>query len=375
MGSLYRQKNSRFWWAKYYVNGRPVRESTGAEKETDARRFLKQREGRVAVGAPITPRADRVRFEEAEADLRMHYEATGSRDLAEYARRVAHLTKHFAGARISTIGQPAVDRYVAKRTAQGMKPATIRRELGTLTTLLRLAFRNDKLMRVPMLTRPKEGQARSGFLEREQYAAIRRHLPEDLGVAADIAYTLGWRVQSEVLTLERHHVDLEAGTVTLEAARSKNRRGRVVYLPRELREALRAQLGRVRAVEKAAGRIIPLVFPHLSGPRRLGQARRDFRKAWAAARRAAGIPGALKHDMRRSAARNLVRAGISEAVAMRITGHLTRSVFDRYNIVSAGDLQEAARKLEVGPGIFPGIVGAAVIDGRAQLRENPSTGG
>src|SRR5262249_40930053 len=146
-------------------------------------------------------RADRVRFEEAEEDLRKHYGATGTRDLDEYTRRVAHLTRHFTGVGISTIGQPEVDRYVAKRTTDGVRGSTVRRELGTLTKLLRLSFRNGKLMRV--------------------------HLPEDLSVAADVAYRLGWRVQSEVLTLERRHIDLEAGVIRLEAARSKNRRGRV----------------------------------------------------------------------------------------------------------------------------------------------------
>jgi hypothetical protein len=80
-----------------------VRESTGTDKEKAARDFLKAREGRAALGQPILPKADRVRYEEAEADLRQHYEATGSRDLDEYARRVQHLTRFFQGRRIAGI--------------------------------------------------------------------------------------------------------------------------------------------------------------------------------------------------------------------------------------------------------------------------------
>lgn len=78
---LYRR--GRVWWCKYYVNGRPVRESTGAEKEGEAKRFLDGRKGRVATGQPILPRADRVRYDDVATDLRQHYEATGARDLAE----------------------------------------------------------------------------------------------------------------------------------------------------------------------------------------------------------------------------------------------------------------------------------------------------
>ena len=86
-------------------------------------RYVKEKEGRVAAGLPVLPRADRMRYDEAESDLRQHYEATGSRDLAEYARRVAHLTRFFAGRRIGTIGQVTVDGYIVERQQAGAKPA------------------------------------------------------------------------------------------------------------------------------------------------------------------------------------------------------------------------------------------------------------
>ncbi|MDO8475811.1 MAG: hypothetical protein Q7W02_06370 [Candidatus Rokubacteria bacterium] len=89
MGSLY--ERGRVYWIKYYANGRPVRESTGMDKEQAAARVLKEREGRVAIGQPMLPRADRVRYEEATADLRRHYETTGERGTREAARRFAHL--------------------------------------------------------------------------------------------------------------------------------------------------------------------------------------------------------------------------------------------------------------------------------------------
>jgi len=155
-------------------------------------------------------------------------------------------------------------------------------------------------------------------------------------------------------------VDLDVGTVRLEPGATKNGDGRVVYLPLDLKAQIAAQVERVRALERQSGRIIPYLFPHLTG-RHTGQRIRDFRKAWSTACEKAGLAGRFRHDLRRTAVRNLVRAGVSERVAMTVTGHKTRSVFDRYNIVSPADLQEVARKLT---GTFPGTVPPAAIDSR-----------
>ncbi len=378
MGQLYQR--GRIWWVKYYVNGRPVRESTGTAKEKEAERFLKTREGRVVAGLPLLPRADRVRWEEAAADLRAHYEAHGTRDVGEYDRRVKRLTAFFAGSRIAGIGQPEVDKYIEKRKEAGVTGSTIRRELGTLTTLLRHAYGNNKLARLPLLKRPKEGDARTGFVERAEFEAIRRHLPADLQVAVTLAYAYGWRKQ-EVLRLERRHLDLETGELRLDAAMTKTEVGRTAYLTPELRRLLGEQLARVDALQRKLGRIVPWLFPNLRGApaalpgvRRtvLGERIRSFRRAWATACRKAGRPGLLVHDLRRSGVRNMVRAGIHERVAMRISGHKTRSVFDRYNIVSEADLREAARRLD---GHNSGTIGGPAVKSHREVRDKKDTGG
>ncbi|HZL29340.1 MAG TPA: tyrosine-type recombinase/integrase [Acidobacteriaceae bacterium] len=77
-----------------------------------------------------------------------------------------------------------------------------------------------------------------------------------------------------------------------------------------------------------------------------GKPVRDFRETWANACRSAGVPGLLFHDLRRTAARNLRRAGIAEGVIMKIGGWRTRSVFERYAIVSQTDIADALKELE-----------------------------
>ncbi len=101
MGMLYRR--GTVFWVKYYVNGRPIRESTGTDKETEAKRFLKEREGRVATGEPVIPRIDRIRYDEIAEDLRRHYEISGERGLREADARLKPLKAFFTGRRVVSI--------------------------------------------------------------------------------------------------------------------------------------------------------------------------------------------------------------------------------------------------------------------------------
>jgi integrase len=270
----------------------------------------------------------------------------------EVDKRLAHLTPFFRSMRAGRIDAGAVARYVEHRQREKAANGTINRELGILIRLFRLAFTRRRVS-APLVIgeKLKEAAPRSGFFEREQFGWVRKQLSEDLQAAVTVAYTYGWRTQSEVLTLERRQLDLEAETLRLDPGQTKNDDGRLVYLTPEIKALLSAQVDRVKALEKRLGRVVPYLFPHLGvkgdhvSRRLAGTQRRDFRRAWVSACKVAGLPGAIRHDFRRTAVRNLVNEGVPERVAMTVTGHRTRSVFDRYHIVSPADLRDATRKL------------------------------
>ncbi|HSE04372.1 MAG TPA: site-specific integrase, partial [Methylomirabilota bacterium] len=357
---------------KYYADGRPIRESTGAKDKKQAVRFLKGREGRIVLGQPVLPRADRVRYEEIADDLKRYYETTGKREWREAKARFDHLRQFFIGWRVVAIGPAEIAKYTEKRRGECAANGTINRELAILGRMLRLAYENGKLVRMPMLRKLAEAPPRQGFFERGQFEAVRRRLAPDIQVAVTIAHTFGWRVQSEVLSLERRQLDLEAGTLRLEPGTTKNDEARTVYLTPELKTMLAAQLERVDQLSRRIKRIVPYVFPHFGGRRRRGERRGDFRKAWETACKNAGVPGKLRHDFRRTAVRNMVNAGVPERVAMKVTGHKTRSVFDRYHIVSPTDLQDVARRLAAA-GTFSGTSAPERLASRSLTPQNTST--
>lgn len=175
-------------------------------------------------------------------------------------------------------------------------------------------------------------------------------MPEAIRPVITLAYITGWRIASEVLPLEWRPVDFNADEVRLDPGTTKNREGRVFPMTADLRALLRLRRTEHERVAKA-GHIVPYVFFREVAEGRGGKKRPQrivsFNKAWkSACVAAAGCPGRIPHDLRRTAVCNLVRAGIPERVAMQMTGHKTRSVFERYNIVSEGDLRDAARKLD-----------------------------
>ena len=339
MGMIYQR--GRVYWIKYYRDGRPFRGSSGNTTESQAKRLLRIREGDIERGVPVTPRVNRCRFEELAEDVVIDYRVNGKRSIDDVERRIArHLKPFFGGRRMAAITTADVRRYVTARQTACASNAQINRELAVVKRTFTLGQQAGKVLTKPYIPMLTEDNVRTGFFERAQFEAVRDRLPAPLRPVVTFAYITGWRTQSEILPLQWRQVDFTAGTVRLDPGTIKNREGRVFPFTAYPRALLNAQLEDTRRLERERGVICPAVF------HRDGVPIRYFRRAWRTACKGAGCPGLIPHDFRRTAVRNLARAGVPERVAMTMTGHKTRSVFERYNIVSQGDLMDAAKRLD-----------------------------
>jgi integrase len=279
--------------------------------------------------------ADLLDLVEADYDLK---ERRSIRRM-KLARR--HLLEAFALDLALDVTPGRLEDYVTAQRREGSALATIQYDLAILRRGYSLAMRRQLLPFRPAFPTISVSNARKGFFEAEQLERVRSALPEPLRNVVTFAYLTGWRVPSEVLPLTWDRVDFRAGVVRLDVRTTKNDAGRLFpfdVLP-ELADVLQRQRLYTDAFEAATGQPIPWVF------HRAGQPIRDFYHAWRKACRAAGLVGRIPHDFRRTAARNLLRAGVPESWAMQLTGHKTAAIFRRYAIVSETDLREAVTKL------------------------------
>jgi integrase len=334
-GEVHREhRQSKTWQVRWYDSrGKRHEESSGSTRKGDAERLLKLREGAVAKGEPITAEMGRLRVEAALADVVRDYRINGKRTAADVERRIRlYLEPHFAGRRMASVTTADVRTYSSARLDAGAAPATVNRELAVLKRAFRLAEQAGTVLHRPHIPMLDENNVRQGFFERDEFEAVREHLPEHLRGVVTFAYLTGWRVPSEVLPLEWRQVDRRAQVVRLEPGTTKNDRGRTLpygLLP-ELVEVMDAAWAEHQRLARE-GTVCPYVF------HRDGSPIRDFRTAWKTACKAAGVPGRIPHD--------LTRAGVSQTVAMQVTGHRTPSVFQRYDITTEEDVRQGLGRL------------------------------
>jgi hypothetical protein len=323
--------------ARYWHNGQKIEESTKTSDLARARKFLRGRLKTAGTPEFLGPQAERVTFADLKAGILHDYTAVRrNRSTKRLKEALAHLEGTFGSMLALAITDESVRAYVAARTDEGASASTVNRELAAL----RRMFKLHKLVRrhVPEIRLADEsGNVREGFLEPADFGAFLSHLPPAVADAALFAYLSLWR-RENVLGLQWTHVTLETdadggaigGSIRLPHVLTKNKRPLTLVLKGQ---RLLDLMGRRAALRVLA---CPFVF-HRNG-RRLS----DFRTVWEQAAEAIGRPELLFHDMRRSGARNLRKAGVSESTIMRQGGWKTRSMFLRYDITDDSDLAESA---------------------------------
>jgi integrase len=302
-----------------------------------AKKILDRREGEIAQGKMPGIVFEKVTFDELTDDLLRDYRINQKKSLERAERSVNHLKKFFEGYKAPHITTSRIKEYVETRLNEKASNATINRELSALKRMLNLGAKQtpplvDRVPHIPML---RENNVRKGFFEHGDFIKLREALPEHLRGFVTFAYRTGWRL-GEITELTWDKVDLKRGVVRLDPGDAKNNEPRSVVVDAEVLEVLNRQW----KLRGKSGAILPFVFLNAKGTDRIKQ----FGKSWKTACKDAQIGKRLFHDFRRSAVRNMVRAGVPERVAMTISGHKTRSVFERYNVVSEEDLKQASQK-------------------------------
>lgn len=333
-GSIFKN-GSAVWWVKFYVRGIPKRESSHSTDYEAAKKLLRRRLAEVETRTFVM--RTNVKVDELIDDMVAEYKRERRKSLSFLEMRWKNHLEPFLGRmKVDDINTDTVQRYSKKREDEGASGPCINRELSVLKRAYHLAMQctPPKVRACPVIPFYKESDARQGFLTDDEYTRLARECNKVglwLRAMLTTAYTFAFR-KGELLGLRVRQVDLISRTIRLDVGSTKNGEGRIAPMTDEVVTLLTACI----IGKKPDDRVFT---------REDGKPVGDFRKKWASVCKRAGVDGLLFHDLRRSGVRNMRRLGIQESIAMKISGHKTRSVFERYNIVDESDITEAGRKL------------------------------
>ena len=355
-GHLYRPKyrdrktgerrEGSFWWLKYNdQHGKTRYENTKCRDKRKANDVRKVRCAEVWAG--LLPKKKRdTTVAEVLSHWVTHFRLKGRRSTDKAELHAKRLGEYFGlEAPSASVTEARVQEFVLDRKKAGLSNATINRHLAVLRAAYRRASRSvnadgdPMVVRVPVVELLEEAEPRSGFFEEWELEKVLVHLGPQNRSVVEFLYLTGYRMR-EALTLTWDRVDWEAGVIQLAPGTTKGKAGRDPFpfrADRRLELVMERQRAALEQLGEAYASTRWVFF------RKGGEPLRSFRTAWLRACEKAGVQR-MVHDLRRTAVRNLVLAGVDERRAMRLTGHKTRAVFDRYNIVDPHDLVESVER-------------------------------
>jgi len=353
-GRVFERPGSPYWYVAYYAHSKEQREParhvrTGAKLEAteknhhEAERWLKHRLGEITAeqhgGRPfVGPQQERVTVNQLLNALEQDYKLR-DKWTVKIASVVKPLVEHFGTWKAVEVTSDAVGKYIEDLREDGLQNSTINHRTQLLRQAFKVGMRNKVVSAAPYIPRLSEvGNERQGFFETADFEAVVSHLPEYLQDFARFGFLTGWRKGS--ITSLRWS-DVGEDVIYLRAENSKSRKPETMPIEGELLSIIeRRRNAAVLEGENGSKRFAEFVFHRKGLP--IG----DCRKAWATACKAANVDHRLFHDLRRTASRNMISAGVPQAVAMKITGHRTDSMFRRYAIVNEEQKREALAKTQ-----------------------------
>lgn len=323
------------WYYDIFFGGRR-KTRRGFRTRRDAEDALKAERKRKARGE-FVPAETEVLLVETLLDRYLEdAKERGKRSVASMRCRIELLKSALGSFRALDLRLDDVQRYRQERLSAGISKATIDREVEILRAAFRLAYHRETLPKVPYFPFYNVDNVKMRFFEPQETEKLIEALAQPLSEVVRFVSLTGWRI-SEVLSLRWENVNMAVREIRL--GTSKNGRPRTLALNGSLWDLiLRRWSAREYRTKKNACGIAPYLF-HRRGGKAISYS--AYRKQFADACGKAEISGKTTHDFRRTVARDLRRAGVSETVCMAITGHESTQVFRRYAIVATKE-QEAA---------------------------------
>jgi integrase len=357
-GCLMRRTGSRFWWAQFYQDGKAVRKSTGKAVKEEALSVLRRLMGDAERGLPVTDGS--LHYSDLRSALIDNYVTKGNKSLqmlpdgTETLTGLSQLDKACGwspterGIKVSKLTTEWTRKFQRERLAEGAGPSIINRSLQALRRGLNILREDGKLAVAPKIRLLKEPSARQGFIEQAKFEELLAVLPSYLRPLAALLYYTGAR-RGEALLVEWEQVDLRRREITLRDSQTKTSEPRVLPLPSRV-------VALLQNIEPKRGKVFDATNLRVEWERAVvavglgtrekidgGEGKHDWYR----------FRGLRLHDLRRSAVRNLIKSGAPEKVCMKISGHKTRDVFDRYHIVVTADLHAAMRGVETASLVLP----------------------
>jgi site-specific recombinase XerD len=317
------------WWVSFRVNDKQVRLSTGTENKALAKKIEAKIRTEIAEGRYFEKIPDRTFKELMEKVL--NDPVANLKSKYSYENRVNQIISHFGEMNLSEITPSVIQEYKAKRKAEGLKPATLNREIATMKKAFSLAVEWEWLKHNPIakVSLEKENNARTRWLTYGEESELLPVCPEWLKEIVVFALNTGMR-SGEILSLEWRGVDFNRKTITI--FQSKNNEPRTIPMTEIVFEMLQGK-SKVKSIRTNLVFYNTRTHEGFSTPS-VGHA---FQKAV----KKSGIEDIRFHDLRHTVGSRLVQAGVNLYSVKLLFGHKDWKMTERYSHHSIESLKKA----------------------------------